>query len=448
LSKAEFGTYKLLLTLLTYLTFSNVGLTQYILFKLPKLFKEKVSINDTVSILHSYLIVIRPAFFFVFLFFFFKKYELNETVLSAEWLLFGLFFIFSGWNNLFQNIFRSSSRFDLLTNIRIISSLFYFFPLLYFYYTNLISIHTILLSNIFSAIFCLLYGMLKENSTFKFKVDFNRTFNAISFGLPITLNTLLFNLINTSTLWIISFYLDPENTGLYSFALLISTVFKVFPGIISNLLNPKAISYIDVNLLNVSKIKGFVAQSINTFIYTNFIFMLLSILVFKLIITYFFTDYNQAWLISICLITAEYILSLIQFQGNYLIIKGKTNLLILVNAFILIIHLSLAYIFTKLSFKISFLGIPVLISFILSNLLIQYLFYRETGVRRLFEKEKIYIFIKQFSACFIAGFLGLSLGGYLNPLMDFFIILISVSAFFTSIIKSYSNIIILNDLVN
>ena len=125
------------------------------------------------------------------------------------------------------------------------------------------------------------YGFIYNRNYLSFNFDIKKTAKAMKFGIPITANSFIFNLINTSTLWIISFNLDSENTGIYGFALLISTIFKVFPGIIVNLINPKSISYIDTNIKNINRVNNFVISSTNTFIFTNFVFMIMAILFFK-----------------------------------------------------------------------------------------------------------------------------------------------------------------------
>ena len=167
----------------------------------------------------------------------------------------------------------------------------------------------------------MVYFKIKNYLAFSFNL--RRIIKAVKFGFPMTINTLLFNFINTSTLWIISLFMKPEDTGIYSFALLIGTIFKVFPSIIGNLINPKSISYIDINIKNSNKIIDFINRSSKTLFYTNFIFMLASLLLFKVIIIVFFPQYNEAWLISVAIIISEYIYTLTLNHCNAIIIKVK-----------------------------------------------------------------------------------------------------------------------------
>ncbi len=360
----------------------------------------------------------------------------------------GLFFLLSGWNNLFQNIFKSASRFDLLTNTRIINTLFYLFPVTIFYYQGLLSINTILLSNVFSVFMTISYGFVHNKNYLFFNFNIKKIAKAMKFGIPITANTFIFNLTITSTLWMISFNMDSENTGVYGFALLISTIFKVFPGIIVNLINPKSISYIDINIKNNNKIYDFVISGINTFIFTNFVFMILAIIFFKIMIVYFFEEYNDAWLVSLCLIVGEYFLSLISFHGNYLILKGKINLIILVNIIILAIHISLSFILAKFVGDISFMGIPIMVSLILYSLFVQYVFQYLAGKGSILKSKTLSIIIKQSMLCIVAALFGLMLNGFFNFNINF-IVITSVCIILSLSIKiSSKGIIKLNELVN
>lgn len=448
MTKADYGTLKLLLSLISYLTFTNLGMSQQLVFKLPKLFKQNKSVLGVTSLVHSYLLIVRPIIFMGFLIMFFRKTQLNNSVLDLEWLLFGLFFLLSGWNNLFQNIFKSASRFDLLTNTRIINTIFFLFPMAILYYQNLLSIKTILFSHLISVFVAISYGLFQNKNYLAFSFSFRKIIKNIKFGFPITTNTLLFNFINTSTLWIISLFMKPEDTGIYSFALLIGTIFKVFPSIIGNLINPKSISYIDINIKNNNKIIDFINRSSKTLIYTNFIFMLASLLLFKLIINVFFPQYSEAWLISLAIIISEYIYTLTMNHRSAIIIKGKIKLLIALNLIVLIIQIILSSIFSNMIGDITFMGIPILLSFLLSNIIIQHIFYKmNEKPQSLYKSNKALTFM-QLSASIIAIVFGLCLSGYFSFIVNFSISIIVIITLFISIKNSFKNIKDLNTLIN
>ena len=270
----------------------------------------------------------------------------------------------------------------------------------------------------------------------------------MKFGIPITANSFIFNLINTSTLWIISFNLDSENTGIYGFALLISTIFKVFPGIIVNLINPKSISYIDTNIKNINRVNNFVISSTNTFIFTNFVFMIMAILFFKIILVYFFEEYNDAWLISLCLIVGDYFRSLNLLHGNYIILKGKINLIIIANIIILAFHITLSFILAKFVRDVSFMGIPIMFSLILYSLFVQYMFQHLTGRGYILKSKILSVIIKQFSLCVVALIFGFMLSGYFNNNINFIVAILVCIILSLSIKISSKGIIKLNELVN
>ena len=121
LTQIEYGAYRLLVTIVGYCRFTSLGIPQAVLFKLPVAVgrNNKEEMANIPSTLHASLVFTRSTLFLVAIFLAIYNVRLNTISLQWAWILIGVTFAISGWNSLFETMFRSHQQFGILGVLRI-----------------------------------------------------------------------------------------------------------------------------------------------------------------------------------------------------------------------------------------------------------------------------------------------------------------------------------------
>jgi O-antigen/teichoic acid export membrane protein len=367
LTESDYGIYRLLMAIVSYIPFANLGIAQTIIFKLPDAFRKKsiTEIKNVTSVFNSFLVFSRIFLLILFSFLAIFQVKLNQQSLSLEWLLMGIFTLFSGWNLLFINIFRSNNKFKSLSFIRSINSIFYL--LVVVFVVEKLQINGVLLALISGALVSFAYGVYLNKEYLTIKFDFKKTIEYIKFGLPIILNTLVWILFSSSILWVVSFFYLPNYTGIFGFALVISTIFKVMPGIIVEMVSPKLISFLGVKKLNNYNKNKFISKGVFSLAMINFVFAIFSLFLFKIILVFFVPKYISTWPMVIFLIIGYYVYNISSFANIQNLKQGKASIVMIWNIVSLCIQLLSAAILIKFNFDFYLIALAPAIGLIISS---------------------------------------------------------------------------------
>lgn len=373
LTQEEYGAFRLLWTLVSYLNFANLGIPQYVLFKLPVAIGQEDEDNMTAipSMFHSFLFLSRAVLFFCAVFLMLYGLPLNRMPLRWEWLLMGMIVVISGWRMLFDMMFRSYQEFRLLGIIRISDSIVYLGAIALL--MPLLKIEGILIATILAGVIPLAIGISKNKGYLKFKIDINGWLRCIKFGFPITINSFVWILITSSTIWVVSACYSPAHTGIYGFAMVIATVYKVLPGILGEMTGPRVLSYFGKVKDNKVKMDEVILQGSLTWACINVVFAVFSLFAIDVLIRYFLPKYNTAWPIMLFMVLGYYSYNIAATAGNAAIHKGKAPLFLIINSIILLFQIGFAIIIAKYSTSFSLIGLAPMAGLMISSLSVLYI---------------------------------------------------------------------------
>ena len=391
LTESDYGVYRLLMAIVSYVPFANLGIAQTIIFKLPDAFRIKsiTEIKNVASVLNSFLVFSRILILILFLSLAIFHVKLNQQSLDFEWFLLGVFTFFSGWNLLFINIFRSNNEFKSLSFIRSINSIIYL--LVAFFIVKKLEINGILIALISGAVLSFIYGLYYNKKYLSFKIDSKMTIEYIKFGLPIVLNTLVWILFSSSILWIVSFFYAPNYTGIFGFAMVISTIFKVMPGIIVEMVSPRLISFLGVKKTNIDNI--LISKGVFSLALINFVFAISSLFLFKILLVFYVPKYASAWPMVIFLIIGYYVYNISSFAGIQNLKKGKATIVLIWNVISLFIQLLIAAMIIKLKFDFYLIALAPATGLIISSLGVLITAYTSSNLKANFFQHYIKIII-------------------------------------------------------
>ena len=374
LTQGEYGAFSLMMTMLSYITFTNIGIPQSIMFKLPLAIAkgDKDEVSSIPSILYSYLIVMRSILFFAFIVMAFYGFPLNNITMHLEWGIFGGIVIVTGWNALFENMFMSHQKFIHLGISRISRSVVYFIGIALL--LSELKLNGILIASLIAGLFPLSIGLYENKKYLKFNYDLIRLGNYIKFGLPITLSSFAWVLISNSTIWVVSLYYPKEYTGIFGFAMLIATIFKVFPGILGEMTRARYLAYLG-KLGDSSKKHATIVTSQGGIAWSrlNIPFAIYSLLVLRVLVVFWLPKYDKAWPIMLFIVLGYYCYNISSVPGNRLIHKGKSILLLKINIIILMLQLLVALLIATYSTVFRLIGIAPMFGLITSSISILYI---------------------------------------------------------------------------
>ncbi len=368
LTESDYGVYRLLMAIVSYLPFANLGVAQTIVFKLPDAFRKKsiTEIKNVTSVFNSFLLITRLFLLLLFVVLAIFQVKINQQTLDFEWLLLGLLTVFSGWNLLFINIFKSDNKFKEVSYSRSINSLVYLAVVVCI--AKGLQINGILIALIAGTVLSFIYGIYYNKKYLSFRYNFKQTVDYIKFGFPIILNTLVWILFSSSILWVVSAFYPPDYTGIFGFALVIATIFKVMPGIIIEMVSPKLISYLGVKEINLQNEKRLITDSIFSLSLLNFVFAVASLFLFKLLITYYVAKYSSTWPMVIFLILGYHLYNISSLINVINLKRGRASIILVINIVSLCIQLVVAFAIIELEYDFYLIAIAPAVGLMISSI--------------------------------------------------------------------------------
>ena len=373
LTQIEYGAYRLLVTIVGYCRFTSLGIPQAVLFKLPVAVgrNNKEEMANIPSTLHASLVFTRSTLFLVAIFLAIYNVRLNTISLQWAWILIGVTFAISGWNSLFETMFRSHQQFGILGVLRIARPICSFLGL-----AVLLSrwkINGILIAGIIAGSVQLITGFKKHSKKLRWTPNIRKIWEFIRFGLPISLSSFVWLLITTSTIWVISSCSSPEQTGIFGFAMLIATAYKVLPGIAGEMAHPRMMAYYGKVKGDETALKKIMTQTSFAWAGVNVLPAALSLLAFDGLIQYFLPKYSGAWGAMLCVVLGYYCYDIMGTVGNFVIIRGQAMVLLIGNICVFFLQLGLAIAIAKNSTSLFVISIAPMIGLIVSGLFVLYI---------------------------------------------------------------------------
>jgi len=328
LNEIEYGTYRLLLILLGYLTYSGLGLELKIMYTLPAAIakKNQVEIDKQLSIYHSFLIINRVTIFCIFIALSFFRTSLNGYNLRYLWILAGIIFVLDGWNLLYEIVLRSYQKFLTLGLVRIFYPFVYLFTLWVMLKYFSIGIFGILTALLLSSLFKIIFYVRNSQNEFNLIWSIKDYIDYIKYGFPVKMNSLIWMVLTTINMWISSIFLTPEQTATLGFALTVTVAYIMSISAISEITSVKFITYWEQarNKENQIDTTNLVYEASVGWTGLYMPVVLVCLLVFSVILNFFVLKYKDSWSIMLILIIGYYAYSTIDTIGNALILLGKS----------------------------------------------------------------------------------------------------------------------------
>lgn len=329
LSEQDFGAYRLLLILLTYLSYSMLGIDQKLLYKLPESIG-KGAINEIQKIsstLHSALTLNRAIIFVVAVCLALFDVRVNDVSIGFGWIILGIGFAIDGWGNLYEMVIRAFQRFMYLSIIRMGGAISYLI-FLYFLLKMLgLGIEGILISLALSGGVKILLAQKSCNLKFKCHIAIMELVNDVKYGFPLKINSIIWTLLITINIWLTSYYLSPRDVGILGYAMMISSAFTAAAGVLTEMLSVRFIQY-----LGKCNVKGGSGDRFNAthsismgWVGLNLMIAISTLSFFSLVIYFFMPKYSSAWGIIVINIIGYYSYSIIDTVSNSEIISNRVN---------------------------------------------------------------------------------------------------------------------------
>ena len=329
LGEQEFGAYRLLLILITYLTYTTFGVELQLMYKLPEAIGRgsRTESEKIPSILHSILVLNRSIIIVITCALAFFDYKLNGVSIGFGWIIFGIVFAVDGWSNLYEITLRSFGKFLGLSCIRMCGALFYLLLLYIFLKILNFEIFGILIALALSGVAKMILACKWSGLRVSFGVTKNEIIDSVKYGFPLKVNSLIWTLLISVNIWLVSYYLSPKDTGVLGYAMMISGAFSAAAGVFTEILSVRFIHY-----LGRRNVNGFTHERFNaTYSATigwaglNLLIAISVLAIFSLVIHLYVPKYSSAWGVIIFNMIGYYAYSLIDTISNFEIISGRAN---------------------------------------------------------------------------------------------------------------------------
>ena len=236
----------------------------------------------------------------------------------------------------------------------------------------LLKIKGILIATLLAAISPFAIGIIKNNQYLTISFNLSKIWNYIKFGFPITLSSFVWILITSSTIWVVSVFYAPEYTGIFGFAMLTSTVFKVLPGVLGEITGPRFLTFLGKAKDNKENVNDAMVQASLAWSGINVLFAVFSLLALRLLILYWVPQYTAGWTIMLFIILGYYCHNCVNTAGNAAIHSGKAPLLLAINVVILVVQVGIAILVAKCSSSFPLIGLATMSGLIVSSLSVLY----------------------------------------------------------------------------
>lgn len=352
LGEQEFGAYRLLLILITYLTYTMLGVELQLMYQLPEAIGRgsQKEIEKIPSILHSILIVNRSFILVITCALAFFDFKLNGVSIGFGWIIFGIGFAVEGWSNLYEIVTRSFRKFNKLSYIRMCGALLYLLFLYAFLQMLSFGLYGILIALALSGIVKIILARNCSRVILRFSATKKEIIESVKYGFPLKINSLIWTLLISVNIWLVSYFLSPKDAGVLGYAMMISGAFSAATGIFTEILSVRFINYLGkCNVIDDTdeRFNATLSASIG-WVGLNLLIAIGVLTVFSLVIILYIPKYSSAWGIIIFNLIGYYAYSVIDTIGNFEIISGRASKLTKLFSLCFVIEIILLVVVCKL----------------------------------------------------------------------------------------------------
>ena len=393
LSLKSFGEYSLITLILSYLSYSSLGVNysfvNYLSIKVKKINLSTLIYGNTIVFISFVFIIILCISLLI------MSQISSSSYLFDYFILVYLIALFNSFNNIYIKLYRVYNN--------IIKLIFnQFFPpfcllILIIIKNEILTVFDVLLIMCFARFFCFLYFLI--NPPLKLFLKFNyRLFKIlIKKGLNLLSYNFSFGFISICTLSVFSFFNSIEDFGSYKLAYTISTIPLLIGGAVENLIYPKVFNRI--NKLKEKKLEIFM-KKINSIYIFSMVIINVIILHLAVLLEYFLKNHENLGVIIFSFLLGNIFLVSTYHLRILFVTKSKENILTIISLAscfaIIIINLILNYYEIHMKFHS--------ISYTFGSLVFLILVGRNSKFHKLITDKKIISFINLL-IIFIAGYL-------------------------------------------
>tara|TARA_B100001057_G_scaffold184276_1_gene184996 strand:+ start:9332 stop:10816 length:1485 start_codon:yes stop_codon:yes gene_type:complete len=320
----QYGLWRSLLLITQYNGFSNLGTYQAMSIEIPY-FRGKNNLDKYSDVKNNtfYFNVI-ISFFLAFVLIissFFISGE-NESFYRSGFLLFSVLIISANIADFYLQFLRAEKDFSLLSKLTVLQASVNLFLslglLLYFDYVLFLAFAIIISNSL------LIYFAILKNGLPNFiKIRYKEISRLISFGFPILLSGILFELIRGIDQLLIVFFLNPEQFGYYALAVSIQRIGYLVPGVLASTTMP----YINEEYgrsSNFSEISKIYEKSLKLMSIICSLVLVMIYIFFPLLFKYYLIEYQESVPILNVLVIGMFSFGLLGLPGNLIAITNKT----------------------------------------------------------------------------------------------------------------------------
>jgi O-antigen/teichoic acid export membrane protein len=352
LSEQEFGAYRLLLILITYLTYSTLGAELRLMYQFPEAIGRgaQIEIEKMPSTLHSILVLNRSVIFVIALCLALFDFKLNGISIGLGWVVLSIGFAIDGWGNLYEMVIRSFQKFMQLSVIRVSGALCYLLFLFVFLKMLGFGISGILISLSLSGVVKILLARNWSKLKLRFGVTTIEIIEFVKYGFPLKINSLIWTLLISVNIWLVSYYLSPKDAGILGYAMMTSGAFSAAAAVFTEILSVRFIQYSGRCTVNGNTNDRFHATYSASVGWAglNLLIAISALAIFSLVITLYMPKYSSAWGIIIINMIGYYVYSIIDTIGNSEIISGRAKNLTKLFSIFFVIELIASVVVCKL----------------------------------------------------------------------------------------------------
>lgn len=260
---------------------------------------------------------------------------------------------------------RANSLFNLISKKQIMFAII--FPILSIPLTYYYGLTGFILGFSISLLLPALYFFFKGPLRFNIELDISLTKDLIKIGLPIMLLGMAYTFMNTVDRWIIIYYYDATQLGIYSLAILVFGGMRLLPMVVSQQLYPRMAKDWGKNNSKFNLIIWAKKQTKYTS-YLTIIIFIPTVFFFPWLIKNYLVEYESGIIALLIIIFGTLFIPLSAGWNSVLIIINKQMISLYIVLASIIVNLTLNLIFVHFGMGVNGVALATTISFMIYNI--------------------------------------------------------------------------------